>query len=661
MKKITLLTLIGLAALAWSCKPEVIPDSLTLKSATSATVPVEGDVVSISFNTNAAWTASSDAAWLTVSPTSGEAGDATVKASAVKNDTPDARTATVTIKAGTESATVTVTQGQLDGMSVATKEFVVTCDGGQVEIPVSANVAFEVSIPEAADWIHLVSTKGMTESKVVLSVDKTQLYEFNEDWSIDPNKVVRSANVTIKAGNLSEVVKVSQTSFVPFFDYQGDWAGLQWSFYEGAPTIIPQEGADIVIDISTNLEWYAYFSVWDNDKGEMVDCWDVGWAHLTYDANKIHLVIDPNDTYYPREEYLYTACYIDGEITGDFGGLGWFKQEGLVATGAVASLEWQKSISEMGINTTNHRLAYTNTGALLISDCAQVHAINPADGSYWKAITYDEVMPVYIDSDDAGNIIVADNTEAAIDWGTGVLLSGTVVNIWYSSNPNKLEGCITVENKDYGTVGGYRVRGNLGIKAVITGVVGTSSCWFGYDIDHFEPVPNYYGTQNQGPGPGPNTFWDAMSAAAVSVGTSLHDGVLFRGYDGLESLCYLADAYTPNWAVPYNWVTLTDAGSGGNDNQNNMDIVDFNGRRIVAYTQGFHFDYSSNAMIYIVDVTDINNVETLATIESDWVLDNDFTYCNGADVLLHPAGDHLELFAVNSGRNTLAKFNIIIN
>ena len=660
MKKITLLTLIGLAVLAWSCKPEPIPDSLTLKSDSAVTVPVEGDVVSISFNTNVAWTASSDAAWLTVSPTSGEAGDATVKASAVKNESPDGRSATVTITAGTESATVTVTQGQLDGMSVATKEFTVTCDGGQVEIPVSANVPFEVVIPEAADWIHYVSTKGMTESKVVLSVDKTQLYEFNDDWSIDPNKVVRSANVTIKAGGLSEVVKVSQTSFVPYFDYQGDWAGLQWSFFEGVPTSIPQEGADIVIDIDTNLEWYAYFSVWDNDKGEMVDSWDLGWAHLSYDANKIHLVIDANDTYYPRENYLYSACYIDGEITGDFGGLGWFKQEGLVADGAVVTLEWQKNTAEMGFLPWFNRLAYTNTGALLVSDGNQVHAISPADGTYWKAITYDGVQPISIDSDDAGNIIVAENVNADIDWGTYELLSGTEVTIWYTSDPNTLQGSITVENKDYGTVGGFRVRGNLAEKAVITGVVGSASCWFGYDIENYAAVPNYYGTQNQGPGPGPNVFWNPFSAAAVSVGNSLHEGVLFRGYDGLESLCYLADAYTPNWAVPYNWVTLTDAGNGGNENQNNMDIVDFNGRKIVAYTQGFHFAYSSNAMIYILDVTDINNVETLATIDGDWLLDNTFTECSGADVLLHPADDHLELFAVHSGKSTLAKFNILI-
>ena len=92
-----------------------------------------------------------------------------------------------------------------------------------------------------------------------------------------------------------------------------------------------------------------------------------------------------------------------------------------------------------------------------------------------------------------------------------------------------------------------------------------------------------------------------------------------------------------------------------------MDIVDYNGKRIAAYTNGFHFDYSSNAMIYIFDVTDPMNIQTLGTIDAaTWLLDTAWSGSNSADVLLHPAGDHLELYAIQSGKNTLAKFSIII-
>lgn len=665
MKKYFFLFAIALGVIA-ACGPKedpVVADSLTLLSEASVTVPVEGDIVTVNFKSANNWTAASDQSWLTVTPTSGAGADkATVKGSVQANPTNDTRTATITLTSGTAKATVTVTQGQVDAMNVAGDTYVVEAEGGTVEIAVSANVDYDVEVPEAIDWISVVKTKGMVDSKVTLNVAGTESYVMDEEGNIDPESIVREANLTIKGAGLSQVVKVQQKTFTPYFEYEGDWAGLQWSFYEGAPTIIPQEGADITIDIATNIQWRTYFSVWDNDLGEMVDSWDLGWAKLTYDETHIYLKVDANETYFPRENYLYSVGYTNGEEDGAFGGLGWFKQEGLKAEGAVAELQWSKSLTEMGIPAGYNRLAYTATGALLISDGEKVHAVSPADATYWKSITYPGITPTSIDSDDAGNIIVAPDVAADMDWGTGVLISGTELTIYYSSNPNEMANSITVENKDYGTVGGFRVRGNMAEKAVITGVAGGASCWFGYDIENFAAVPNYYGTQNQGPGAGVNTFWTPETAAAVSVGTSLHEGVLYRGYDGNESLYYLADAYTPNWAVPYEWKLITDAGNGGNENQNNLDIVDYNGKRIVAYTQGFHFGYSANAMIYILDVTDINDVKTLATIEAaDWlVAENEWSGSNSADVLLHPAEGCLELYAVQSGKSTLAKFNVII-
>ena len=177
-------------------------------------------------------------------------------------------------------------------------------------------------------------------------------------------------------------------------------------------------------------------------------------------------------------------------------------------------------------------------------------------------------------------------------------------------------------------------------------------------------MSNYYGTQNSGPGAGPNTFWTPETAAAVSVGPDLHDGVLFRGYDGAESLYYRKDAYTPSWAVgdAYEpWTLLTNAGAGGNENQNNMDIIDYKGKRIVAYTQGFHFDYSSNATIYVLDVTDITDVKPLVTInpQEDIEMTSAFTGANSADVLLHATDDALELYVVNSGRSLIGKYKIV--
>ena len=661
MKKAFIFAALALLVGFTACKKEE-PDSVTLNSPSAVAVETAGGVASVSFTANKTWTVVSDQTWVTVSPASGEAGNVTVKLSVPKNEGYDDRTANITITVGTTAtAKVTLTQGQLNGLVVADKEFVVPAEGGNVEVTVSSNVDYIVEIPEAVDWI--ATTKGMVDSKVLLSVAPTQEYVQDPDtWAILEDAIVRTANVTISGGGLKQVVAVSQKAFVPYFEYQGDWAGLQWSFYDGVPVVFPQEGGTFVIPVNTNINWRAYFSVYDATIDAGVDVMENDWCKLSFDteASTITLEMQPNETYFTREDYLYTVGIIDGQEDGNFGGLGWFQQAGIPLEGAAAEYVWHKNLEDLNIPAAYNRLAYTATGALLISDGEKVHAISPADGTYWKAITYPGITPTSICSDDAGNVIVMPNVTADIDWGTGELLSGTELTIYYSANPNEMTHSITVPNLDYGTVGGLRVRGNLAEKAVISGVVGSASCWFGYDIQNYEAVPNYYGTQNQGPGAGSNTFWTPETAASISLGTSLHEGVLYRGYDGKESLYYLKDAYTPNWAVPYTWEFITDAGSGGNENQNNLALVDYMGKRILAYTQGFHFDYSSNANIFVLDVTDINDVKPLVTINptADFEITNDFTGQNSADVLLHPTDDALELYVINSGRAVVAKYNI---
>ena len=310
MKRILLIGSVLVAACAVSCKKETkVEDAVTIKT-DEQVVPVEGGVLSIAINSTVAWTAKASESWVTLSPTSGEAGDATVKASVLKNDTNDSRTATVTFTAGTKTATYSIVQDQLNALNIAQTEYEVPAEGGTVEVKVSANVDYQVIIPEAVDWVENATTRGLTESTVVLKVAPTTEIE------------ARTANITISDGTLSSTVKITQAPFVPFFDYAGDWAGLQWSFYDGTgPTVIPQEGADITIDVSTNLEWRAFFSVWDNDQGAMVDSWDLGWAKLSYTENQIHLVIEANDTYVPRENYLYAECMINGAVSGEYGGL----------------------------------------------------------------------------------------------------------------------------------------------------------------------------------------------------------------------------------------------------------------------------------------------------------------------------------------------------
>ena len=75
-------------------------------------IEAQGGSKSFDIVSSQAWTATSDAEWLTVEPSSGEGSESavTVKVSAEKNDTDKERTATVTVSAGKLTGTVAVTQ-----------------------------------------------------------------------------------------------------------------------------------------------------------------------------------------------------------------------------------------------------------------------------------------------------------------------------------------------------------------------------------------------------------------------------------------------------------------------------------------------------------------------------------------------------------------------
>ena len=657
MKKLILLSTVVLAALVASCEKPKVEDALTLKSNAAVSVPVEGDVVSIAFNSNVAWTAKSSESWVTLQPSSGDAGDATVKASVLKNDSYDTRSADVTITAGTKTAKVTITQGQLNALNIATTEYEVPAEGGDVEVKVNANVNYSVSVPEAIDWITVVSTKALTESTVVLKVAPT------------PEVEPRVANITISDGTLSSVIKITQAPFQPYFDFEGDWAGLQWSFYDGTgPTVIPQEGADITIDVSTNLEWRAFFSVWDNDLAAMVDSWDLGWATLSYDETHIYLKVSPNDSFVPRENYLYAECTINGVVSGEYGGLGWFRQDGLVPE-AGASVMWTKLLSEVGVpSAPYHRLAYKTAGgdALLISDGAKVHVLNPADGSYWKAIEWPGITPTSICSDDAGNVIVAPDYPFE---------SGTTYTVYYTQNVNETPVKLFDHTADFsGTIGGWRVRGDITNRAVVTGFVGGSRYWAGWEIDNLNvSLDNYYNVNGQTRGPikGDNDSWTPEAGAVMSLGSRLNEGVVYRAYDGLQNLYFLNDAYTPAWITPYDWKMISDAGAGGNECQNNMDIIEYEGRRIMAYTQGLYWGYGGNASVYVLDVTNPEACEVIAILDGSelasvdtFVVGEDYGWATlnayvSADVKLHvEEGVGLVCYVVNSTMESLSKLMI---
>ena len=656
MKRFFLIASVLLAALVVSCKKETpVEDAVTLTSAADVTVPVEGDVVTIKFNSSVAWTAKSDQAWLTLTPASGEAGDASIKASALKNDTFDARTAEVTITAGTKTAKVKVTQGQTDAVQVKTTDFEVAAEGGEVKVPVSANVEVKVEIPEAIDWVSTTPfVKGLKDSEVILYVDASYEVEVRE--------------ATVKVGGTA--VKISQAAFAPYYDMElPEGVGMFSGFGDGNPLVLAADCTSFTIPVSTNMSHYCYFAPWDATVGAAVETNDVGWIKFEYDNEKIVFTLEPNTGYIPREEYFYSGCFVGDHDFGAYGSCILIRQDGLVPE-AGASVVWTKKLADIGVpSSAYHRLAYKTAGgdALLVSDGEKIHVLSPADATYWKAIQWTNIKPTSIASDDAGNIVAAE--DIPFD-------NGTHYTIYYTTNVNEDPVPLIEQDADFaGTLGSIRVRGDLSNRGVVSGFITGNRYWAAWEIDKFAvSMDNYYAQATCGQARGPIAVdadaWSPESGAAMSLGSRLNDGVVYRAYDTDQRLFYLADAYTPNWlgTGSYVWEAICEAGAGGNECQNNMDIIDYNGRRIMAYTQGLYWGYGGNANVYFLDVTNPKATEVIAILDASELASVD-TYAVGedygwatlnayvsADVKLHVDSElGLVCYVVNSTLESLSK------
>ena len=156
----------------------------------------------LTFTSNMPWTASvSGSTWLSITPTSGEAGTNTLTVKAEENTTYDDRNAVITVAAGDTIRRVFVNQKQLNALTLTSDRFEVPVEGGEVKIEVKANVNFEAVIPtEYQSWIHksVTATRGLTTSTLVYKIDKSEEYD------------KREGKIIIKGNGKEETVTVYQ-------------------------------------------------------------------------------------------------------------------------------------------------------------------------------------------------------------------------------------------------------------------------------------------------------------------------------------------------------------------------------------------------------------------------------------------------------------------
>lgn len=196
---------------------ENVTESVTLQS-------VIGDEAFISFTSLGTWNVTTDAAWLSLSPLSGEAGECQVKVTAVfENNSNQEREAKVKLTSGDEVCEISVLQEIGDYVLPEKKEYLIGVEGGVFSIQFETNVDEEklkvYTSSEPGSWLrqetssrsaasethevllHAASNKGgMSRSAYLLFVKE-------EDGS---QKELATVKISQQGGQVLESVDFSE-------------------------------------------------------------------------------------------------------------------------------------------------------------------------------------------------------------------------------------------------------------------------------------------------------------------------------------------------------------------------------------------------------------------------------------------------------------------
>lgn len=240
---------------------------------TRPVVPQTGGTITIPFTATGNWTASlmNDRAdsWITLTPSSGSAGDVLLSITTTANDTYDERNATVVLRCGDDSENIVVTQKQKDALLVGSSKYEVEAKGGEISVEVQANISFEVEVK--SDWIKQVdasSTRALTSNALNFTID------------INDTGEKREGEIIVKSENLSETITVYQG--------YGDFVALTKRDFT-----LPEEGGTVDIEVKSTV----------NYKAQILG--DVDWITETetraVSTHTRHYNVIPNESYDSRE------------------------------------------------------------------------------------------------------------------------------------------------------------------------------------------------------------------------------------------------------------------------------------------------------------------------------------------------------------------------
>ena len=216
-KLLTFLQAVAIATLIAGCggtgtenEPEITPEIKFTEDIVTSGISVESaeQSITLSFSTNVAWSATVSADWLTISPSSGEAGKNSVKVEVEENRTGQPRSATITIsdKESTQKVSVTVRQEALKAsLTVSPESLEFSANKGEEMLNVTSNTDWVIT--KDAEWITLDSDKGKGLATIAAGV--------TENTSLTS----RTGSITVSTsdGSVKKTVSVRQSGAAVIF------------------------------------------------------------------------------------------------------------------------------------------------------------------------------------------------------------------------------------------------------------------------------------------------------------------------------------------------------------------------------------------------------------------------------------------------------------
>ena len=188
----------------------------------------------ITFDTNNSWTAKSSESWLTITPSSGNAGDnIKLTISALANSEYDSREAYVTLTAGEASQIISFTQMQKAGFVLSDSKLSIGSEGGVLNIPIKANIDYNCKVNDSCkDWLSVTQTKSLNNFQISLTVSKNETYDD------------RTGLIEISYADQKEMITIYQSQ-------------LDEMIVDTKEFSIGSDGGEIMIPITTNIEYQA--------------------------------------------------------------------------------------------------------------------------------------------------------------------------------------------------------------------------------------------------------------------------------------------------------------------------------------------------------------------------------------------------------------------